>query len=67
MHNRNTNRETVLTRREAADYLRVCLSVFDKLGVPCIQVRRKMLFRRETLDKWLAENEAAGKRQGGDV
>lgn len=64
MHNSQKN---VLTRREAADYLRVCLSVFDKLGVPCIQVRRKMLFRRETLDKWLAENEAAGKRQGGDV
>jgi hypothetical protein len=67
MHNRNTNRETVLTRREAADYLRVCLSVFDKLGVPRIQVRRKMLFRLETLDKWLAENEAVRNRQGGDV
>jgi hypothetical protein len=64
MHN---SQENVLTRREAADYLRVCLSSFDKLGVPRIQVRRKMLFRRETLDKWLAENEAAGNRQGGDV
>jgi excisionase family DNA binding protein len=60
-----TNRETVLTRREAAEYLRVCLSTFDKLGVPHIKARRKVLFRREALDKWLAENEAAGIRQGG--
>jgi hypothetical protein len=64
----NTNsREAVLTRREAAEYLRVCLSVFDKLGVPRIRLRRKVLFRLETLDKWLAENETAGIRQGGNV
>jgi excisionase family DNA binding protein len=64
----NTNsREAVLTRREAAEYLRVCLSVFDKLGVPRIRLRRKVLFRREALDKWLAENEATGIRQGGNV
>jgi excisionase family DNA binding protein len=56
------SREAVLTRREAADYLRVSLSCFDRLGVPRIKVRRKMLFRRETLDRWLAENEAAAKR-----
>jgi excisionase family DNA binding protein len=65
MNNHNTNRETVLTRREAADYLRVCLSSFDKLGVPRIKVRRKVLFRREALDQWLAENEAVGNKQGG--
>jgi excisionase family DNA binding protein len=59
------DRETVLTRREAADYLRVCLSCLDRLGVPRIKVRRKVLFRREALDRWLAENEAAGK--GGNV
>jgi excisionase family DNA binding protein len=63
----NINQETVLTRREAADYLRVCLSSFDKLGVPRIKVRRKVLFRREALDQWLAENEAVGNRQGGEA
>jgi hypothetical protein len=64
----NTNsREAILTRREAADYLRVCLSVFDKLGVPRIRLRRKVLFRREALDKWLAENETAGICPMGDV
>jgi hypothetical protein len=52
----------VLTRREAAEYLRVCLSCLDRLGVPRIKVRRKVLYRRDTLDQWLAENETEHKR-----
>jgi excisionase family DNA binding protein len=43
----------VMSRKEAADYLRVGKSTLDRLNIPKIQIRRRILFKKETIDKWL--------------
>jgi hypothetical protein len=48
----------VLTRIEAAQYLRVCKSTLDKLNIPKSKLRRRVLYRKTALDRWLAEREA---------
>ena len=53
-----TNQPTreVLTRTEAAEYLRIGKSTLDRLNIPRIQVRRRILFKKEAIDKWLTQN-----------
>jgi len=50
-----TNQPTreVLTRTEAAEYLRVGKSTLDRLAIPKMQIRRRVLFRKDAIDKWL--------------
>lgn len=52
---------TTITVKEAAEYLGVSDDtiynmVRDK-QIPFIQVRRRILLRKDTLDKWMAEKE----------
>lgn len=47
----------VLTRKEGASLLRVCLASFDKLRLPCFKVGRRVFYRKSTLDAWIATNE----------
>ena len=46
----------ILTRIEAAAYLRVCKATFDKLPIPRIKIRHRVLFKRSAIDQWLAQN-----------
>jgi excisionase family DNA binding protein len=48
----------VLSRSEAAAYLRVCKTTLDRLDIPRTQIRRRVLFKRAVLDKWLDEHTA---------
>jgi excisionase family DNA binding protein len=45
----------VLSRAEAAAYLGICKTTLDRLDIPKTQIRRRVLFRKETLDKWLTK------------
>jgi excisionase family DNA binding protein len=45
----------VMSRTEAAAYLRIGKSTLDKLDIPKTQIRRRVLYRKEILDKWLAQ------------
>jgi excisionase family DNA binding protein len=45
----------VLSRKEAAEYLGVCKTTLDRLSIPKTQIRRRVLYRREILDKWLSQ------------
>ena len=47
----------VLTRKEAASLIRVCLASFDKLHLPCFKVGRRVFYRKSTLDTWIADSE----------
>jgi hypothetical protein len=47
----------VLNRQEAADYLGVHIHTLDKSDIPRIRIADKVLFRKCTLDKFLAEEE----------
>ena len=46
----------VMSRKEAAAYLCIGKSTLDKLNIPKIQIRRRVLFKKEVIDKWLAVN-----------
>ena len=47
-----TNKE-VLSRKDAAAYIGIGLSTLDRLNIPKIQIRRRVLFKKEAIDKWL--------------
>jgi len=46
----------LLTRKEAAAYLRICKSTLDKLLIPRIRVRRRIFYRKSQLEQWLVQN-----------
>jgi hypothetical protein len=48
----------VLSRAEAAAYLRVCKTTLDRLDIPRTQIRRRVLFKRAVLDTWLDQHTA---------
>jgi hypothetical protein len=48
----------VLSRQEAAEYLRITVCTLDKMPIPRIKTYRKVFYRRESLEAWLRENEA---------
>jgi len=52
----------VMSRREAAEYLRIGKSTLDKLNIPKTQIRRRVLYRKEILDKWLSQQTKGAKK-----
>jgi len=54
----------VLTRKEAATLIRVCLTSFDKMRLPCFRVGRRVFYRKSILDAWISAQE---KSKGGNV
>jgi len=47
----------LMTRRETSEYLHIAKSTLDKLDIPKIQIRRRIFFRREAVNKWLIAQE----------
>ena len=54
--------QELLSRAEAASYLRICRTTLDRLNIPRTKIRKRVLYRRATLDSWVAEQERKGKR-----
>jgi len=52
----------VLSRRGAAQYLGICLTTLDRLDIPRTQIRKRVMYRKATLDSWLAKQEQKGRR-----
>jgi len=51
----------VMSRREAALYLGICKTTLDRLNIARTQIRRRVLYRKEILDKWLSQNTSGAK------
>jgi predicted DNA-binding transcriptional regulator AlpA len=49
---------TVLTRKQASAYLRLCPNKIDVLPIPKIRIGRSVRFRRADIDLWLAQEAA---------
>jgi hypothetical protein len=47
----------VLSRKEAAQFLGICLTTLDRLEIPRTQIRKRVLYRRSTLELWLERQE----------
>jgi len=46
----------VLSRREVAAFLGICLTTLDRLDIPRTRVRHRVMFKRDVLNKWLDEH-----------
>ncbi len=59
---------STLTAKEAAKYLGIsywlCLEMCKRGEVPHIRAGSRVLFRRESLDQWMAAQEQASVREG---
>ncbi|GHT86948.1 hypothetical protein FACS1894137_13290 [Spirochaetia bacterium] len=56
----------VLTRKETASFLKVCVTTLDRIkDLPRVKIRRGVRFRRADLDKWL--DQQAAQTQGGQA
>jgi hypothetical protein len=60
MASSNQPTRTVMSRREAAAYIGIGKSTLDKLNIPKTQIRRRVLYQKETIDKWLLSQQTKG-------
>jgi len=58
-----TNIPEILTRKEAASFIRVCITSFDRMRLPCFRVGRRVFYRKSTLDAWISTQEKSKGRQ----
>jgi hypothetical protein len=53
----------LLNRSEAARFLGVGLNTLGKLSIPRTRIRKRVLYRRDILERWVKEN--TEKKAGG--
>jgi predicted DNA-binding transcriptional regulator AlpA len=46
---------TVLTRKQASAYIKLCQNKVDTLPIPKIRIGRSVRFRKCDIDSWLAQ------------
>jgi len=48
----------VMSREECAAYIGVCKTTLDRIDdIPKIQIRKRILFKKEAIDKWLLSHQ----------
>jgi len=52
----------LMSRDEVASYLKICKTTLSRLNIPKTQIRRRVFYRKATVDAWLAAQERAEKR-----
>ena len=53
----------ILSRREAAVFLGVCLTTLDRLDIPRTRIRHRVMYKREALNRWVDDH--TEKAKGG--
>ena len=56
MLNAEVSVREILSREETSKFLGVCKTTLDKLTIPHIKIRRRVLYRKTELDQWLVQN-----------
>ena len=46
----------ILSRRQAAEFLGICRTTLDRLDIPRTKIRRRVMYKRMVLEKWLDEH-----------
>jgi hypothetical protein len=52
----------LLSRKQAAVYLGVCLTTLDRLDITKTRIRHRVMYRIEYLEKWIDDNTGKTKR-----
>jgi hypothetical protein len=45
-----------LSRQQASEFLGVCKTTLDRLDIPRIKIRRRVVFKKSVLENWLDEH-----------
>jgi hypothetical protein len=53
----------VMSRREAAAYIGISKSVLDRIDIPRVKIRKRVLYRREAVSEWLLKNQGKEARK----
>jgi len=56
-----TNTE-ILSRKQAAAFLGICTNTLDRQDIPKTKIGRRVMFKREVLNKWIDDHTEKGKR-----
>jgi hypothetical protein len=46
----------IMSRREAAAFLGICLTTLDRLDIPRTKVRHRVMFKRDVINKWIDDH-----------
>ena len=46
----------ILSRRQAAAFLGICRNTLDLLDIPRTKIRRRVMYKREVLNKWIDDH-----------
>jgi hypothetical protein len=56
----------ILSRRETAAFLGICLTTLDRLDIPRTRIRHRVMYKRDVLNKWIdsqTERKNKGQRE----
>ena len=45
----------ILSRKETAAILGICLTTLDRLDIPRTRIRHRVMFKRDVINKWVDE------------
>jgi excisionase family DNA binding protein len=66
----NLNKESfmgeILTRKEAANYLRVCLTTLDKTRIKSFRIGKSVRYQKSELDKWIEKKSRNPNKNWGE-
>lgn len=52
----NFENKAILSRKEMAAYLGICLNSLDKANLPCLRVGNRVLYKKSVIDAMLGDN-----------
>ena len=53
----------ILSRRETAALLGVCLTTLDRLDIPRTRVRHRVMYKRNVINKWIDDHTEKAKKE----
>jgi len=53
----------ILSRRETAAILGICLTTLDRLDIPRTRVRHRIMFKRDVINKWIDDHTDKGGKE----
>ena len=56
----------ILSRKEAARFLGVCIATLDRLDIPKLRIRKRVMFKKQTLLRWVDLNIKNQKKEFGN-
>ena len=49
----NSEASDILSRKETAAVLGICLTTLDRLDIPRIRIRHRVMYKRAEINKWI--------------